>query len=236
MSNPASRGRIDEQMVLAEAAMRRGKWFEAERCAQKGLEMARRAEEFALMGSICLPLLEARRQRLQLALDTKKVHILNHGVVEEMKVQPGCYLVEPPLVGADARRLRLAALRDEVPVAVVCREPINRMGECPVVAIGATTVRTRITPPRSLDKPTLSWFAGALEQLGDFAVETVDSGHDLDKQIDDVMSKLDAHPDHEGLHQTLMDLCQQAAKGFVRARDVDPLDAELAEEPDDESE
>jgi hypothetical protein len=157
-------------------------------------------------------------------------------VVEEMKVQPGCYLVEPPLVGADARRLRLAALRDEVPVAVVCREPINRMGECPVVAIGATTVRTRITPPKSLDKPTLSWFAGALEQLGDFAVETVDSGHDLDKQIDDVMAKLDAHPDHEGLHQTLMDLCQQAATGFVRARDVDPLDAELGDEADDESE
>ena len=52
MSNSASRGRIDEQMVLAEAAMRRGKWFEAERCAQKGLEMARRSEEFALMGSI----------------------------------------------------------------------------------------------------------------------------------------------------------------------------------------
>ena len=101
---------------------------------------------------------------------------------------------------------------------------------------GTATVRTRITPPKSLEKPTLSWFAGALEQLGDFAVETVDSGHDLDKQIDDVMAKLDAHPDHEGPHQTLMDLCQQAAKGFVRAQDVDPLDAELGDEADDESE
>lgn len=188
------------------------------------------------MASLCLPLLEARRQRLQEALDTKKVFILNQGVMEEMKVQPGCYLLEPPLVGADARRLRLAALRDEVAVAVVCREPINRMGECPVVAIGATTVRTRITPPKNLAKPTLSWFAGAIEQLGDFAVETVDAGHDLDKQIDDVLSKLDAHPDHEGLHQTLIDLCERAVKGFVRSEEVDPLDAELDEEPDDESE
>ena len=235
MTTPAARARIDEQVQMAEAALRRAKWFEAERCALKGLEMARRAEEFELMASICLPLQEARRQRLQLALDTKKIVILNEGVVEEMKVQPGCFIVEPPLVGADARRLRLAALRDEVPVAVLCREPINRMGQCPIVAIGGVTVRTRIPPAKNHDKPTLSWFANALEELGNFAIETVDAGHDLDKQIDDVLAKLDAHPDHEGLHQTLTELCQEAAKGFVRSQEtVDPLEDEL--EADDESE
>jgi hypothetical protein len=114
------------------------------------------------------------------------------------------------------------------------------MGLCPVVAIGAITVRTRIQPPKNLDKPTMAWFVDAIEQLGDFAVETVDSGHDLDKQIDDVMAKLDAHPDHEGLHHTLAELCKEAAKGFVRSeQDLDPLEAELAEADeasDDESE
>lgn len=235
MTTPAARARIDEQVQMAEAALRRAKWFEAERCALKGLEMARRAEEFELMASVCLPLQEARRQRLQQALDAKKIVVLREGVVEEMKLHAGCYIVEPPLVGADARRLRLAALRDEVPVAVLCREPINRMGQCPIVAIGGVTVRTRIPPAKSHEKPTLSWFANALEELGNFAIETVDAGHDLDKQIDDVLAKLDAHPDHEGLHQTLMELCQEAAKGFVRSQDsVDPLEDEL--EADDASE
>ncbi|MFM7808691.1 MAG: hypothetical protein ACKPEA_12330 [Planctomycetota bacterium] len=235
MTTPATRARIDEQVQMAEAALRRAKWFEAERCALKGLEMARRAEEFELMASICLPLQEARRQRLQLALDAKKITVLSEGVVEEMKVHPGCYIVEPPLVGADARRLRLAALRDEVPVAVLCREPINRMGQCPIVAIGGVTVRTRIPPAKNHEKPTLSWFANALEELGNFAIETVDAGHDLDKQIDDVLAKLDAHPDHEGLHQTLMEICQEAAKGFTRSQEsADPFEDEL--DADDESE
>ena len=240
MTTPAGKARIDEQMELAQAALRRGKWFEAERCAQRALEMARRAEAFAMMADICLCLQECRRQRLQEAFEHRKVTLLTEGVTEDMKVKPGCYLVQPPLVGADARRLRLAALRDEVAVAVVCREPINRLGLCPVVAIGAVTVRTRIQPPKSLEKPTMAWFADALEQLGDFAVETIDSGHDLDKQIDDAMAKLDAHPDHEGLHHTLAELCRQAAKGFVRTEhDIDPLEAELAEdgdESDDQSE
>ena len=237
MTSPAARTRIDEQVQMAEAALRRAKWFEAERCALKGLEMARRAEEFTLMAGICLPLMEARRQRLQQALDARRVAILREGVVEEMKLQPGCYIVEPPLVGADARRLRLAALRDEVPVAVLCREPLNRMGLCPVVAIGGVTVRTRIQPAKNHDKPTVAWFANALEELGDFAIETVDSGHDLDKQIDDVLAKLDAHPDHEGMHRTLLDLCERAAKGFTRTEESsDPFEDDLGDENDDESE
>jgi hypothetical protein len=91
---------------------------------------------------------------------------------------------------------------------------------------------------RSTAWATLSWFADALEQLGDFGIETVDAGHDLDKQIDDVMAKLDAHPDHEGLHHTLVALCERASKGFERRRDADfdPLEAELAQDMDDESE
>ena len=104
-----------------------------------------------------------------------------------------------------------------------------------MVAIGGTTVRTRIQPPKNVEKPTLSWVANAIEELGDFAIETVDAGHDLDKQIDDVLAKLDAHPDHEGLHQTLADLCREAAKGFTRSEaEIDPLEDELTS--DDESE
>ncbi len=226
--------RIDEQMEMAEAALRRGNWFESERCGQRGLEMARSAEEFTAMARICLLLQEARRLRLQAAFTAKKVFLLNEGIMEEIKVHAGCYVVEPPLVGADARRLRLAALRDEIPVAILCREPVNRAGLCPVVALGAVTVRTRIQPPKNPDKPTLSWIAAAIESLGDSAVESVDVGHDLDKQIDNVMAKLDAIPDHEGLHQLLMDLCERAAKGFVRLEPtIDPLEAELADEIDD---
>ena len=53
---------------------------------------------------------------------------LDDGVTEDMELEPGCYLVRPPLVGADARRLRLAAFEREIPVTVICREPRTQLG------------------------------------------------------------------------------------------------------------
>ena len=65
MSSAKNDERLQEQMEKTEAALRRGQWFEAERLAQRGMEMARRIEDFGTMARICLPLQEARRQRVQ---------------------------------------------------------------------------------------------------------------------------------------------------------------------------
>jgi hypothetical protein len=203
MTSAPRHEKVDEMMERAEAALRRSQWFEAERIALKALELARREEDFAAMARIVLPLQEARRQRVQAAVTAakKKVRILDADITEEMPLSPGAYLVQPPTVGADARRLRLAALRREVPVAVMCREPRTQRGQCPVVAIGAITVRARIDAPK-----------------------------DWDRQIDYVLNLLDTVPDHEKLHQLLAAKCAEAAKGFVRssAPAGDVLDEELA--------
>lgn len=207
---------VDTVMEQAEAALRAGRWFEAERLALRALSASRRRERWETMARVVLPLQEARRLRIGKALEQKGVTIVDTAVHDTEPVAPGCYLIQPPLVGADARRLRLAALRQEVPVAVVCREPLTQLKRCPIVAIGAITIRARIAPPKSDRKPTLEWFIGAMEALGDAAIESVDSGMDLDRQIDHVMACLDSIPDHEKLHQLLHEMCVRATKGFER--------------------
>ena len=230
MSASSRQEKVDEIMERAEAALRRSQWFEGERLAMRALELARAQEDFATMARVALPLQEARRQRVQEALGAKKLTVLESGaeITEDMPLKPGCYLVQPPAVGADARRLRLAALKHEVPIAVMCREPRSRLGLCPVVAIGMVTVRTRIEPPKAWDKPDAKWFVGAMEQLGDAAIAMLDTGIELDRQIDFVLSALDSVPDHEKLHQLLGSLCREASKGFVRSQRADVLDEELA--------
>lgn len=207
---------VTDLMERAEAAARRRAWFEAERLSIKALSIARAADDFDAMARILLPLQEARRQRLAEAFETKKVLLIAEAPNEQTQVSPGIHLVEPPLVGADARRFRLLALEQEVPVAVVCREPITRMNECPVVAIGPVTIRTKIAPPKKPSAPTPSWMAKALEQLGDSALENLDPGMDLLKRIDHLLNCLETHPDHERLHQALAELCREGARVGLR--------------------
>ena len=233
MNSAPRHEKVDEIMERAEAALRRSQWFEAERLAHRAVELARAQEDFALLARVCLPLQEARRQRIQEATGNRKLAILQADITEDMPLKPGCYLVQPPTVGADARRLRLAALRREIPVAVLCREPRSRMGLCPIVAIGQVTVRTRIDPPKDWEKPDHKWFLGAMEQLGDAAIEMLDTGLELDRQVDFLLAALDAVPDHEKLHQVLAAVCKEAAKGFVRSTTADELDAELAAAEDE---
>lgn len=203
--------KIDELMEQASAALVRTAYFETERLALKALLMAREAKEWELMARILLPLQEARRQRLQQALDTGTMVIVEDPITEDMKVSPGCYIVGPPQVGADARRLRLLGLQQEVPLAVVCCEPMTRAGLCPIVAIApGVTVRTKIRPPKNPDCPELAWFTGALEALGDAAIQSVDSGIEIDRRIDALLIRLDALPEHELLHQALELLCREA--------------------------
>jgi hypothetical protein len=219
--------KVSELMEHAEAALRRAQWFEAERLALQALSISYREDDWDAMARITLPLQEARRQRMQAAMEVRKIRILEGGISDEMDLKPGCLLVQPPAVGADARRLRLAALRREIPVLVLCREPRTRLGLCPVVAIGPVTVRTRIDPPKSWDKPDFKWFVSALEQLGNKGIADLDTGIELDRQIGHLMDVLDAVPEHEKLHQVLEAKCREAARGFVRSRALDALDAEL---------
>ncbi|MBT8484541.1 MAG: hypothetical protein HKO59_11020 [Phycisphaerales bacterium] len=202
---------IDTLMDKASKTLAATEYFKAETLAEQALKLARQAEDFERMARIILPLQETRRQRLQMALDVGTITILEEPVGEDTKVESGCYLVRPPLVGADARRLRLAALHQEVPVAVVCREPLTDLKLCPIVAIGpGVTVRTKVKPPKKPDAPTMAWFTMALETLGDFAIETIDPGVAALKRLDILIARLDAIPDHEGLHHAVAEACAAA--------------------------
>lgn len=220
-------------MGQAESALRKRSWFEAEARAAEALQAARAANRFGEMGRILLPLQEARRQRAAEAAERSKVRVLSKAPAEDAAIAPGLVLVEPPLVGADARRLRLGALEQQVPLLVLCREPITAAKTCPIVAIGGVTIRTRIEPPRRLEAPTKAWFLAALEQLGDAAIASIDPGQDLLRRIDHLLACLEAHPDHERLHQALAELCREADRSGVapaataRLPDSDAAEAKI---------
>lgn len=204
---------IDALMERASAALSATRWFEAERLAWDALIQAHGATEYERMGRILLPLQEARRQRFQAALDASggTIVLIEEPFPEEWCPDPGCYLVRPPLVGADARRLRRAALEAEVPAAIICREPATMLGDCPIVAIGpGTTVRTKIDPPDDPDHPDLAWFVSAMELLGEAAIAGVDPGLHVEKQLEQLLGRLEAIPEHEGLHQSAEAACRTA--------------------------
>lgn len=206
---------VNSLMSKAQQALSRNHWFEAERLCARGLDMARSEGDFNLMARIVLPLQEARRQRMQAAFDSRKISIIDEATSEERQLETRCYLVQPPLVGADARRIRLLALEREVPAMVLCREPKTQLGLCPIVAIGQVTVRTRIEPPKKWDKPDLAWYVEACELLGDAAIETLDRTMEPARQVDALLERLDAVPDHEKLHQALAETCKEAARYYA---------------------
>jgi hypothetical protein len=201
---------IDALMEKASRSLAAMDYFAAEKLAEKALTQARHRNDYDRMARIVLPLQEARRQQLQSALDAGEVSILEE-LPEDLEPEVGCYLVRPPLVGADARRLKQAARDRGVAIAVVCREPDTTLKLCPIVAIGpGVTIRTKIERPKDTDHPGLPWFAHALESLGDFAIETLDPALTLSRRIDALLHRLDAIPLHEGLHQALADACRIA--------------------------
>lgn len=211
MPGSAKQKKIDELLEKNREALRHNACFEAERVALKALVMARQDHDFARMAACVPPLLEARRLRMQHAVDAGVVTVIEGPITDDMKVKPGCYIVQPPQVGSDARRLRTAALNSEVPVAVVCREPLTRQKLAPIVAISpGSTLRVRIDPPARDNPPSMAWFVGALEALGDWAIESLDATLPIIRRIDSLIEFLDALPEHENLHFALEAACREA--------------------------
>ena len=202
--------RLETMLGRSEEALQDSNWFESERLALKALEAAREVEDFEFMARVTLPLQEARRQRTIMAIDaSKSVRILEH-VEPEPELEAGIFMVRPPAVAADARRLRIAAMQQEVPLLVLTREPDTQLGLCPIVSIGRVTVRVRIDGPKNPEKPTVKWVLAALEQLGDGALDTVEENPNNPLSvIDSLLARLDSIPEHERLHQELAEACRK---------------------------
>jgi hypothetical protein len=215
MSRAQSATRIDKLMERASRALTERDYFECERCCVEAMERAHTARDYDRMARICLPLQEARRQRRLVAIDTGRLFQIDEPLSEDEKLESGCYLIEPPLVGADGRDLRERADREEVNICIVVREPKTHLGKWPVVMIGPVTVRTYMDPPADEEHATMEWFIQAGEALGDAAIAAVDSDASSDSRVDQYYDRLGTVTEHEKLHQRLEEACREVAAAIA---------------------
>jgi hypothetical protein len=201
---------IDQRMEQASQALNETDYFAAERLAAEALAIAHAERDFDRMARIALPLQEARRQKRLTAADTGKVVRLSESIPDDEQTEPACYLIEPMLVGADARNLRDQADRLQIPTLVVCREPATREGNWPVVMIGPVTVRAYVTPPVD-DEPTVEWMLAASEALGDAAIASVKPDAEPEARVNALLDRLGTCREHEKLHQRLEEACRELA-------------------------
>lgn len=215
-------GKIDRMMEKASRALEETRYFECEHLCVEAMELAHSTQDYERMGRIALPLQEARRQKRLAALDTKRLVMLDEPILEEEPLDPGCYLLQPPLVGADGRDLRERADEQEIPVFAIVREPKTRTGLWPIVMIGPVTVRARVKPPADESKPDIGWFIAAAEALGDAALADINTEISSVQRVDEVYDRLCTVVDHEKLHQALEEICrvatEEVASGKVEAR------------------
>lgn len=250
-------GRVDQVMEEASEALVHRKYFLAERLCADALRSSIAAEDFERAARICLPLQEARRLKRQRAIDADRIVALVESLQDPAQLKPGCYLICPPRVGAEARALRQLADEAEVPIVVIAREPSTRAGLCPVVAVGPVTVRAFVPEPpqppaRPASKPRkpvkgeaaappapasafvppppppLDWLLSACEALGDAAIAQAISPVAADRAVE-LHARLQSFPDHEKLHQRLMEACEAAAKEPRRRKPTPTIPIELDE-------
>lgn len=201
--------KIDEKMERASAALEATRYFECERLCAEALRSAHSLHDFDRMARILMPLEESRRQKRLAALDADRIELLK-SISPDLKLKPGCYMLEPPnCVGVDGRALREMANAQEVPALIVVREPLTQAGLWPLVAVGPVTVRVRTKPSKGL---TPEWFADALEALGEVSLEAVDWTAPAEIVVGELAQRLETTPEHDLMHQRLADACRAALR------------------------
>lgn len=202
---------IDELTEKAAAALAENRHFEAETHANRAMLLARDDSDYERMALVIPTLRDARLRRLAAALDVGTVTVVDIPFEDDVNIDPGCYILQPPLVGAQARRLRHMAVGREIDAVVLCREPVIRLGLVPMVALGSgATVRTKMHLPEDIENPDLEWYAAALEALGEAAAE-LDPTLTAVKRVDALLTRVDAIPEHAGLYDYLEASCREAA-------------------------
>lgn len=220
---------VDGLMQAASAELAAARYFEAASLAASALSRARAQADFDRMARIALPLQEARRNIRMAAVDASRptghARLIRGGDEVPQPLRPGCYLLQPPLIGADAAALRLAADKSRVPMFILTREPLTRAGLWPIVGVGRISTRARIAPPAPLDRDErsltkdafgplnpipLQWFEAAGEALGDAAIARVPAELHPVWRVDALVELIEACPMHEKLYQALGEACRAA--------------------------
>ena len=210
MHRGLSAAQIDELMERACLHSAAAEYFDAERLCGKCLSAARANLDFERMARIVLPLQEARRLKREAALDAGVVALLRTTADIPRPLKPGCCLRE-------------TLDRKGHAASVLTREPLTRKGLWPIVGVGPMVIRVQVAPPWPVERvetsvskdaesrlPPAEWFAAASEALGDGAIGALTVGDHPHYRVDDLLDFLDAHPEHEKLHQALEQACRAA--------------------------
>jgi hypothetical protein len=205
---------LDELMERASLAILKADYFAAEDFALRALSRALRLRDFERMARIVLPLQEARRQRRHEAVDAGYIATLSELPARGTTFQPGCYLLQPPLIGRDAATIRDFFNNRKLPTLILCKEPTTSKGLWPIVAVNNSelliqSVRVQVEPPPN-NTPTPAWFMQTQEALGNAAMAKVKPSWPADHRVEDVLEWLEAIPDHEKLAQLLESTCREA--------------------------
>lgn len=219
---------IDALMEKASQMLVACDYFGALEACERALDKARRVKDFERIARICMPMQEARRQIRQIATDTARTRVLSSLPPRGTALEPGMYLLEPPLIGLDANTFRQFAFARRVPVLVLAKEPTTSAGRWPVVGVGRgefenVVARTQVDPPAELighagsltgvdpsRLPDASWMLAAQESVGDAAIRKVRSEWPAAHRVEDLIELLDAVPDHEKLSQALEATAREA--------------------------
>jgi hypothetical protein len=230
---------VDALMERASQALVATDYFAAQELCLRAIERRRRARDFHRLARALLPLQEARRQLRQMAVDAAsagQVFVLRSLPSRGVTIEPGAYLLEPPLIAMDARTFRDLARARKVPALVLAKEPTMSNGQWPIAAVGVAlggqplpvVTRVRVEPPaqfmtgslrgvRTLsdiprsELPGPEWFLRTQEALGDAGIAKIRADWPADHRVDDLLEYLEAVPDHEKLHQAVAAAAREAA-------------------------
>lgn len=187
-------------------------WFKNETNAVAGIDTSRASSDWNTLAKHLQDLCTARMQRADASHNGTRVHIIENNEDIEATCETGRYLFRPPLVAKDAALFDNAMKSKKISVVVACREPKTSLGLCPIVALGSgVTKRVQIEESKNPDKPTCAWFDHALEELGDYILEQMNTESASKSQLDYLLAHIPASPTQACLYDAAIVLCETLA-------------------------
>lgn len=191
-------------------------WFKAEKAAVEKIDVARSAMQWEKLATALEDLCHARQACAKAAHNGKKVQIIGSMEHADAIRSGGRFLVRPPLVGRDASLIEHALKNKGYSVIVLCREPVTKLGLCPIVSLGSgVTVRTQVDEPKNPDKPSCGWFDGVVQEFGAYVIGRIDESATEQRQLDNLLAHLSAIPSHGEAYRIAIKLCGALARDSV---------------------
>ena len=191
-------------------------WLRAEKSAIETIYRARTDERWGKLAGALDDLCKARQACVKAAHNGKKVRIIDTMEFADSLREGGRFLVTPPLVGRDASLIENALKNRGFSAIVLCREPITKLGLCPIVSLGSgITVRTQVDEPDDPERPTCKWFDNVVVEFGEYVTGRIDTQATNKRQLDFLLAHLSAIPTYINAYRTAMNLCNALADESV---------------------